>query len=299
MADGAEESPGKEALAGGDSGPARALKDAISGSGFVEIALGQTCRKFKIKRNKELQDSASIAGKKLLARVTKGEKGGPETARAALNELVRQLEQALLDSGSMTLSQWSYFSNIMHRHTGVKLDESAADEAGGKDRDEASWKGGQASAKGPASWTWVTQKGALCEVMVDGDWWQAKVRKSHSERGVLVHFLGSSEGENQWVRLEKSRLRPPSADWDKPIRSELGENVEARREADRKAKSSKWTPGKVVELDDDGNRVKASRAPFCCSPESAAAARKSLSLSLSLSPSQSPSLSISQRAGGF
>lgn len=161
-----------------DETPAQSPEDAITEAlaGFVETALGQTCRKFKIKRNTELQANANNVGRTLMVRIAKGGKGAPDSAATAVAELVRQLEMALSESGCMTASQWSYFSTIMTRHTGIKPKEVAVDDTGGIDKDDAARKGGGALVKGPPSWTWA-DKGALCEVTVEGDWWQAKVRK--------------------------------------------------------------------------------------------------------------------------
>ena len=158
--------------------PAQSPEDAVTEAlaGFVETALGQTCRKFKIKRNKELQDNANSVGQTLIGRIEKGGKGAPDSAHTAVAELVRQLELALSESGCMTASQWSYFSTIMQRQSGIKPAEVVVDDAGGKDKDDVARKGGSALAKGPPSWTWA-EKGALCEVTVEGDWWQAKVVK--------------------------------------------------------------------------------------------------------------------------
>lgn len=97
-------------------------------------------------------------------------------------------------------------------------------------------------------------KGGNCEVLFEGQWYQARVAK-YEQRGdkFLVHFLGGGADQDIWVGMSENRIRPKSENWDVVTKGEVGEEVEVRRETDTK-KGSKWIAATILEVRD--NKVK-------------------------------------------
>ena len=93
-------------------------------------------------------------------------------------------------------------------------------------------------------------KGTRCEVFSEGDWWQAKVRKTRVDAGreqVYVHYKGATAEEDEWIDLHEDKIRAPSDDWDMPIQGVVGEQIEVRVDDPAQKKGAKWRLGTVTE----------------------------------------------------
>jgi len=52
------------------------------------------------------------------------------------------------------------------------------------------------------------KKGSSCEVRCDGEWWECEVVDVDIEKQqVLVHYVGGTEDENEWVKVNPERIQ--------------------------------------------------------------------------------------------